>query len=124
MLKQVRRVGPWDSLAEHVAYIPGAAEALEELLPTALHGDGATGCAALDHLALGQDAWRWREILRVWRSAPPTWAEAPLKGRPRGWKRRPRLSHDGALRTWADLAARVEAMATRQTPPVMDLPLP
>lgn len=122
--KQIRRVGTWDAVPEHVAYIPGAAEALGDALPTALRGDASTGCAALDYLALGQDAWRWRELIHEWRREAPTWAQTPLKGRPRGWKRKPRWSHDGALRTWADLAARFETVAAGQTPPVMDLPLP
>ncbi|MBM4342129.1 MAG: hypothetical protein FJ100_01985 [Deltaproteobacteria bacterium] len=114
----------WDWLAQQVAYVPWIADALGELLPWALHGEPAHGYAALDYLLMGQDAWRWRDLVRQWRSHPPNWAATPTKVKPKGWGRKARQTQDNSLKTWADLALRFETLHGRQAPPVMDLPLP
>ncbi len=114
----------WDWLAQQVAFVPWIADALTELLPWALCGEPAWGYAALDYLLLGQDSWRWRDLVRQWRSAPPAWATTPTKVKPKGWGRKARQTQDSALRTWADLALRFETLHGKQAPPVLDLPLP
>ncbi len=114
----------WDWLAQQVAFVPWVADAMAELLSWALRGDAAWGYAALDYLLLGQDAWRWRDLVRQWRASPPSWGATPTRVRPKGWGRKARQTQDPALRTWADLGLRFETLHGKQAPPVMDLPLP